>query len=128
MVYVRHLLVATLGTVHVRRLMLAAVVLGGAVRWIGARELEDVLVHVVAMQMMKVAFVQVIEVIPVFDRDVPAPAAVLMVVVLMDRVFRSSHVHEDRPSPTERPRARPRAACRVGVRHRTVLSPQNVIP
>ena len=102
-VAVRNLLVTAAGLMHVRGLMLAAGVLGCAVGRIGGADLQDVLVDVVAVRVMQMPVVQVVEVVAVPDRRVPAIGSVLVGVVWMNGVLGISHGREHRPSPRRPP-------------------------
>ena len=90
-VAVRNLLVTAAGLMHVRSPMLAAGVLGRAVRRIGRADLQDMLVNVVAVRVMQMPVVQVVEVIAVLDRRVPAIGSVLVGVVWVNGVLGISH-------------------------------------
>ena len=102
-VAVRNLFVTAAGLMHVRDLMLAAGVLGRAVRRIGRADLQDMLVDVVAVRVMQMPVVQVVEVVAVLDRRVPAIGSVLVGVVWVNGVLGISHGREHRPSPSRPP-------------------------
>jgi len=79
----RHPLVATRRAVHVSLLMMPAVVLGGAARWMLGADLERVFVDVIAVHVMEVPVVQVIDVVSVLDGDMSASWSVGMAVSFM---------------------------------------------
>ena len=80
---VRHGFVPAIGTVNVGGVVPLASVVRSAVRGVGPVDLETVLVHVVLVGMVQVAAVEVIDVVPVLDRDVTAVGAVGVIVVGM---------------------------------------------
>jgi GNAT superfamily N-acetyltransferase len=90
-VSMRHLLVTAARSVRVCGLVLTAVVRRRAVRRVGVGHLEDVLVDVVVVIVVQMPVVQVVDVVLVLDRGVPAAGAVQMFVSLVDGVLRSIH-------------------------------------
>ena len=80
---VRDRLVAAVGTVRVPLRMPTAGVLRRACIRVRRVDLQDVLIHVVAMRVVQVAFMQVIGVAVMVDRDVAASRSMLMAVVVM---------------------------------------------
>lgn len=84
MVPVRHRLVSATGTVVVSVLVGAGVVRRGAAVGIGGGHVEGVFLdRAVRILVMEMAVVQVVEVIAVTDRGVPASVAVLVVVIFV---------------------------------------------
>lgn len=89
-VAVGHGLVTTIGSMHVACLVTVAAVVGCARRWIGVRNLNGVLVHMVAVWMVQMPIVQIIHMAVVFDGSVAASRTVYVVVVV---VFCASVAH-----------------------------------
>ena len=80
---VGHGFMPTVGSMHVVTGMGAALVFGGAVRWIGCVYRERVFVHMVVMDMVQVAVVEVVDVPIMLDGGVSAAFAVNMLVGLV---------------------------------------------
>jgi hypothetical protein len=80
MVAVGDLLVAAAGAMNVPGLMLAAGMVGRAIRRVGSAHLDDVLVDVIAVGMMQMSVVEVVEVVSMLERCVPATGAMLVLV------------------------------------------------
>ena len=83
---VRDGLVATSGTVHVARLMSRAPMLRRAAVGIARRNLDHVLVDVIAVRVMQMPVVEVVRVIAVPNGGVAAVRAMLMRVTCMLRI------------------------------------------
>jgi len=81
---VRHGLMATRRTMHVRRIVCAACMGGSAGRRIVGGDGERVLVDVTVMQVMQVAVVQVVDMAAVDDSLMATAGAVLVGVLCMD--------------------------------------------
>ena len=81
--------VATVGTVDVVIGVCFARVLGGARRRIGGVYFEGVLIHVVVVNVMQVAVVEIVDVVFMFDGRVSAAFAMY---VLVRSVFLAAHV------------------------------------
>ena len=92
MIAVGNLLVATGRAVAMILLMPSAFVLRRASREVGRRDLQDVVIHVVAMNVMEVAIVQVIRVAVVLDGNVAAPWSVLVSMARMHLAVLLFHV------------------------------------
>jgi hypothetical protein len=90
-VAVRHRLVPAAGAVLVARLMPLAPVLGRAAVGVLGRDLDDVLVDVVAVRMVQVSVVQVVDVIAVADGGVPAAWAMLVGMIGVMRLRARCH-------------------------------------
>jgi hypothetical protein len=88
---VRNGLVATSGTVHVARLMSHALVLRRAAVGIARRNLEHVLVNVIAVRVMQMPVVKVVRVIAVSNGGMAAVRAMLMRVTCMLRIRARGH-------------------------------------
>jgi hypothetical protein len=84
---VGNLLVTAIGAVNVRGFVSAAGVLGSAISGVGRADFENVLVDVVTVRVMQMRVVQVVEMIAMLDRRVPASGAVLVRVVCMNGVL-----------------------------------------
>lgn len=89
MVGMRHTLVSAAGTVHVAALMPSARVIRRALRPVRAVVFQDVLIHVVAMDVMQMTVVHVVRVAVVLDGCVTAPRPVR---VRMLFVFLAGHI------------------------------------
>ena len=100
---VRDHVVPTIGAVLVRRAMLPAGVLGSAAFGVDVADLEHVLVDVVAVQVMQMTVVQVVEMIVVFDRSMPAGRPVLMIVAGVNGVLRIAHTRHHKLDEGRRP-------------------------
>ena len=81
-VSVRYRLVPTARTVHVGRVVAPARVIGGAGRGMGFVHLDPMLVEVAVVRMVEVPVVQIVHVVLVLDRRVPAALAVLVFVLV----------------------------------------------
>jgi len=84
---VGNLLVTAIGAVNVSGLVLAAGMLGCAVHRVGFADLQDVLIHVVMVRVVEMPVVQVVEVVPMRDRRVPASGSMLVRVLCVDGVL-----------------------------------------
>jgi hypothetical protein len=73
------------------RLVTLAAMLGGATVGVLRRHLDHMLVHVVAMHMVQVPVVQIVDMIAVAHRRVPACGPVLMCVVGVMRFLARRH-------------------------------------
>lgn len=76
---VRHRFMAASRTVNMARLMAAAV--SGTYIWIGRAHFEPVFVHMITVRVMQVAVVQIVDMIAMRDRGVPAVRTVLMIMM-----------------------------------------------
>lgn len=72
--------VTTFWTVDVVRRVGAALVRGGAVGWVGRAHFEGVLIHMVVVDVMQVAVMEVVDVVVVLDGGVSAFWTVVVVV------------------------------------------------
>jgi hypothetical protein len=79
----RDRLVTAVWPMSMRTIVAATRVIGRAVGGIAARNGELVLVDVVAVHVVKMAIVQIVDVLPVADRGVTAAGAVVVIVVLV---------------------------------------------
>jgi hypothetical protein len=85
-VAVWHGLVAALGPVSVAGLVGVARVIGGAALGVAPADRDHVLVDMVSVGMVEMTIVQVVDMVLVPDRDVPAFRTVLVLVPLVDLV------------------------------------------
>jgi hypothetical protein len=95
---VRDRLMPAVRAMHVRGVVLAAVMPGGAVSRVLRPDLKRVLVYVVAVRMVQMSVVQVVDMALVAQGDMPAPGAVLMLVASMDLVLGIVHGADDKPA------------------------------
>ena len=91
MVAVRHRFVATPRPMPMALVVTAAGMVRRAQSGIAVAHIDRVLVDVIAMRVMKMAIVQVVEVIPVLDRGVATGRPVLMRMVGVDLVVVRGH-------------------------------------
>jgi len=87
-----NLLMAAGRTVAMGLLMPGTGVLGSAGSRVGRIDRQNVLIHVVAMNVVQVAIVQVIRVVAVLDGDMAATRAMLMAVAFMHLAVFLCHV------------------------------------
>src|SRR5438132_10865200 len=92
MIAVGNLLVAAGRTVAMILRMPSAFVLRRASSRVGRSDLQDVVIHVVTMNVMEVAIVQVIRVAVVLDGNVAAPWSVLVSMARMQLAVLLFHV------------------------------------
>jgi hypothetical protein len=90
-VAVRHRLVPAPGSMHVARLVTGAAVLRRAAVRIARRDLDHVLVSMIAMRMVQVTIVKIVDVIAVANGRMAAIGAVLMRVIGVFRICASGH-------------------------------------
>ncbi len=90
-VAVRHGLVSAAWSMHVVCGMTSAAMVRRATVGVGIGDLDPVLVHMIAMHVMKVTIMQIISVIAVPDSDMPAPRTVDVGVTVMLGVGASAH-------------------------------------
>jgi hypothetical protein len=88
---VRHRLVPAAGAVLVARLVPFAAMLGRAAAGIAGRHLDHVLVDVVAVRMMQVTVVEIVDVIAMAHRAMPAIGPVLVRVIGVVRLRARGH-------------------------------------
>lgn len=81
-VAVRHHVVPAAGAVLVIALVMRAVVIGRAVGWVAVADRNRVSLHFIALVVVKLAVVQVIDVVVVAYRRMPAVGTVLVVVLI----------------------------------------------
>jgi hypothetical protein len=93
----RDRLMPAVRAVHVRGVVLAAVMPVCAVGWVLRPDLERVLVYVVAVRMVQMPVVQVVDVTLMLHGGMPARRAVLMLVASMDVVLGIVHGTDDKP-------------------------------
>lgn len=93
MIAMRHRFMAAPGSVHMARLVAAAV--SRALIRIGRVNFEPVFVYVIAVRVMQVAVMQIIDMVAMLDRGVTAIRPVLMVVMRV--VWFVTGAHDDSP-------------------------------
>lgn len=95
-----NLLVTAIGAMNMCGLMPAADVLGRAIHRVGGADPQDMFVDVVVVGAMQMPVMQVVEVVLVLDRRVPAIGSVRVGVARVDAVLRICHGHDHRSGRT----------------------------